>query len=64
MTPNTKGEPLRLAHQEILEEKQSGEDYVVNVLLIFYRIIVNGSEVTTRGEFEEDTPQMDTLQTI
>lgn len=58
MTPDAKGDPLRPAHQKVLEKKQTRADHVVAVLPICHCIVDIGKKAITRDRFEEDTPQM------
>lgn len=57
MTPDAEGDPLRPAHQEVLEKKQTRADHV-DVLPICHCIVDIEKKAITRGRFEEDTPQM------
>lgn len=64
MTPDVEVNPLSPAHSEILDEEHTRSDHVVDVLVICHHIVAIGIEVITKGEFEEDTLYMATLQAI
>lgn len=55
---------MRQAHHEILKEQQTWADHVVDVLEIYHSVVTIRRETIVRGEFEEDTPQVATLQAI
>lgn len=58
MTLGADGDLLRSAHQVILEEEHARGTTAC------HHIVVIGRDVIVRGEFEEDTTLMTTLQTI
>ena len=55
---------MKPVHQEILEGRQTREYHVVDVLPIYDRVVAIGIKAMVMDKFEEDNPQMATLQSI
>lgn len=59
MKPEPQG--VSLTRQELLEEEQTRENYVVGVFHICHCIVAIRTDAIARGEFQKDTPKKVTL---
>lgn len=64
MTPYAHEVPPRSAHQKILDEEQTTEDHVVDLLPAYFRIMDIAQAGMEKGNFLKVTPRRATVDVI